>query len=104
MSDVHVWISGAYDPQTRKKGEEWVTFAYGPWPDQESGDAVADNRELMLAALGTVAKDYEIDDVSEMTYGQACKHFVETLQSEHFEKLLPETHAAHLELMKRVVA
>jgi hypothetical protein len=98
----HHWITGAYEAINPGDGDDWVSFAYGPWPSQEAADAEADDRDKMMAALGTKsAADFEIDTTDELSYSQACKHFEETIMSSHFEELLPETHAAHLELMNR---
>lgn len=99
--DGFVWITGIYEPVA--KHDEWASFAYGPFPDEASANLVADDPKAVLDFLGRdVAKgEYEIVEVAPMSYSQACKHFEETIQSPHFEELLPETHAAHLELMNR---
>lgn len=81
MPDNNIWITGAYEPVA---DEEWVSFAYGPFPSQEAGQARADDDQAMRKALGLVAKDYEIDCIDPLSYNQACKHFDETIQSEHF--------------------
>lgn len=101
MIDGFTWITGIYEPKVDH--DEWVSFAYGPFPSVTAGEAVADSHEQIMAALGTdvATGEYEITEVAPMRYSQACKHFEETIQSPHFEELLPETHAAHLELMNR---
>jgi predicted nuclease with TOPRIM domain len=81
----YVWITGAYYPPS---GDEWVSFAYGPFRTvtlniQRSVDDLA-----MRKALGSVAKNYEIDCVDAISYNQACKHFEETIQSERFTELI----------------
>lgn len=79
------WITGAYEPAS---GGEWVSFSYGPFPDRVSCEARADDSAAMMAALGPVAKSYEIDCTDPLRYNQACKHFEETIQSEHFKRTL----------------
>lgn len=103
MVDGFVWITGIYEPVI--EAEEWVSFSYGPFPDEASANEVADDRSAVLAFIGTdVAKgEYEITEVAYMRYSQACKHFEETIMSPHFDELLPEVKAAETELMNRKV-
>ena len=86
------WITGAYEPiKTPDFVEEgeWVSFSYGPFPDQETCDRVADDKEAMMKALGEkTASDFEICCTEPITYSQACKHFEETIMSEHFDMML----------------
>lgn len=105
MSDRQHWITGAYEPIESPDfvaEGEWVSFTYGPFPDQEACDKVANDDKAMLQAIGEkIASDFEVDCTDPITYSQACKHFEETIMSEHFAELLPETHQAHLAAANR---
>ena len=85
------WITGVYwcDEMTDENTEEnnakhGNSFAYGPFPTQEECVAVADDDAHMLKTLGGTNTTYEIDCTDPLTYGQACKHFWETIMSKHW--------------------
>lgn len=82
------WITGAYLPKTGsfENGEDWISFAYGPFPDQETCEVRAIDEKAMLKDLGSHVTNYDIDCTDRLSYSAACKHFEETLQSEHFEE------------------
>lgn len=87
MSDEtdQFWITGAYKTDEPVL-DPWITFAYGPFPDQKSCEERATDEKVMFKALGSTTQDYEIDNMDRLSYGSACKHFEETIQSEHFEE------------------
>jgi hypothetical protein len=83
----HFWITGAY---RKKWARQWISFAYGPFPDRIVCEVRSNDDARMLEALGSSTMEYEIDCTDPLWRGQANKHFEETIMSEYWKEIFGE--------------